>query len=103
MTRDITDRSTPHLPGVHPSPNIQDHPDIYGVENRSTYPHRLIEESMSRVAPWADKTVLDLGSGTGFHVPRFHERASRVFAVEPHGPPWALRTSARWTGSPPSA
>jgi len=74
------------LAGFHKSPNIQDHPDIYEIENRAADPNRFVEESMWRIAPWKDKTVLDLGSGTGFHVPRFHEQASHVFAVEPHGP-----------------
>lgn len=86
MTPDEPGNTEPTLPGFHASPNIQDHPEVYEVENRAADPHRLIEQSMWRIAPWTGKTVLDLGSGTGFHVPRFHERASRVFAVEPHGP-----------------
>jgi SAM-dependent methyltransferase len=74
------------LPGMHESPNIQVNPDIYEIENLAADPNRSIEEAMWRIAPWQDKVVLDLGSGTGFHVPRFHERARHVFAVEPHGP-----------------
>lgn len=37
----------------------------------------------SRVS-WRDRTVLDLGCGTGFHLPRFAETAARVVGVEPH-------------------
>lgn len=33
---------------------------------------------------WTGRTVLDLGCGSGFHLPRFAERAQRVIGVEPH-------------------
>jgi ubiquinone/menaquinone biosynthesis C-methylase UbiE len=73
------------LPGVHRSPNIQTDADVYEVENNAVDPDQLIEREMWRIAPWDDKVVLDLGSGTGFHVPRFHRRASHVIGIEPHG------------------
>ena len=38
---------------------------------------------MQAIAAWTGKIVLDLGAGTGFHIPRFHQ-AEHVFAVEPH-------------------
>ena len=38
---------------------------------------------MQAIADWSGKTMLDLGAGTGFHIPRF-QRAEHVFAVEPH-------------------
>jgi hypothetical protein len=31
------------LPGVHPAPNIQEHPDLYEVENRAADPEGRIE------------------------------------------------------------
>ena len=34
--------------------------------------------------------MLDIGCGTGFHLPRFAETASRVIGVEPHPPLAAL-------------
>jgi ubiquinone/menaquinone biosynthesis C-methylase UbiE len=71
------------LPGIHPSPNIQTAPDLYEVENRSADPDQRIEQAMQAIAAWAGKIVLDLGAGTGFHIPRFHQ-AEHVFAVEPH-------------------
>jgi ubiquinone/menaquinone biosynthesis C-methylase UbiE len=74
------------LPGVHAAPNIQQHPDVYEIENRAVDPEQLIEARMHAIAPWDDKVVLDLGAGTGYHIPRFHTRASHVIAVEPHGP-----------------
>ncbi len=40
---------------------------------------------MAGVASWAGRTVLDIGCGTGFHLPRFASTASAVIGVEPHG------------------
>ncbi len=39
---------------------------------------------MSAVVDWAGRDVLDLGCGTGFHLPRFAETAATVTGVEPH-------------------
>ena len=72
------------LPGVHPSPNIQQAPDIYEIENRAADPAGLIETAMAAISPWDNKVVLELGAGTGFHIPRFHARARQVIAVESH-------------------
>ncbi len=82
------------LPGVHRAPNIQDAPDVYEIENQAADPEGHIETRMATIAPWAGKVVLDLGTGTGFHIPRFHQQAQHVIAVEPHGPS-RLRAMAR--------
>ncbi len=79
-------RSYRALPGVHASPNIQGDPALYELENRAADPDGLIEAAMQQIAPWDGRVVLDLGAGTGFHVPRFHATAEHVFAVEPHDP-----------------
>jgi ubiquinone/menaquinone biosynthesis C-methylase UbiE len=39
---------------------------------------------MTAIADWSGRAVLDVGCGTGFHLPRFAERAARVTGVEPH-------------------
>lgn len=39
---------------------------------------------MAEVADWRGRELLDVGCGTGFHLPRWAERASRVIGVEPH-------------------
>jgi ubiquinone/menaquinone biosynthesis C-methylase UbiE len=39
---------------------------------------------MGSLASWAGRTVLDLGCGTGFHLPRFAQTAASVVGVEPH-------------------
>lgn len=70
---------------IHPSPNIQTDPDVYETENLAADPDGLVELAMARIAPWDGRTVVDLGAGTGFHLPRFHETAEQVIAIEPHG------------------
>ena len=39
---------------------------------------------MAAVADWAGRDVLDIGCGTGFHLPRFAATAASVIGVEPH-------------------
>ncbi|WP_170201872.1 class I SAM-dependent methyltransferase [Actinocorallia herbida] len=70
--------------GAVPSPNIWNTPQIYEIENRAVDPDGLLAEAMWRIRPWDGATVLDLGCGTGFHLPFFAERAGRVVGVEPH-------------------
>lgn len=39
---------------------------------------------MGSVCDWAGRTFLDLGCGTGYHLPRWAETADAVVGVEPH-------------------
>ncbi|MGZ4445403.1 MAG: class I SAM-dependent methyltransferase [Nocardioides sp.] len=72
------------LPGAVPSPNIWQHPATYELENRAVDPDGLLETAMRGIADWSGRHVLDLGCGTGFHLPRFAADAARVTGVEPH-------------------
>lgn len=72
--------------GVIPSPNIWGSPAGYEVENRGVDPDGVIEATMAAVRGWDGAVVLDLGCGTGFHLPRFAQRARTVIGVEPHPP-----------------
>jgi SAM-dependent methyltransferase len=75
------------LPGSVPSPNIWHHTETYEVENRAVDPDGLIESAMRDVlggSGWAGRDVLDLGCGTGFHLPRWAAEARSVYGVEPH-------------------
>ena len=74
------------LPGVHESFNIQTDPETYEIENLALDPEGRIEAAMRSVADWAGRDVLDLGAGTGYHVPGFALTARHVYAVEPHDP-----------------
>lgn len=70
--------------GARPSPNIWNHPGTYEAENRAFDPDGVVEAAMASVAPWAGRAVLDVGCGTGFHLPRFASSADSVVGVEPH-------------------
>ncbi len=72
------------LDGVLPSPNIWQHPETYELENRAADPDGVIEAAMRTVDDWSGRDLLDLGCGTGFHLPRWAGTARRVYGVEPH-------------------
>ena len=73
-----------------PSPNIWNDPDVYEIENRGVDPHGLIEAAMAGIHDWTGQRVLDVGCGSGFHLPRFARTASTVVGVEPYEPLAAL-------------
>ncbi|MFP5253357.1 MAG: class I SAM-dependent methyltransferase [Actinomycetes bacterium] len=91
--------STP-LPGSVPSPNIWHHPQVYELENRAADPEGRIEAAMRAIRPWAGCDVLDLGCGTGFHLPRWAREARSVTGVEPH--PALARLAERRTARLPN-
>ena len=72
------------LPGAVPSPNIWHHPEVYEAENRGVDPDGVLERAMLARHDWAGQAVVDVGCGTGFHLPRFAASAARVTGVEPH-------------------
>ncbi|HEX5533155.1 MAG TPA: class I SAM-dependent methyltransferase [Actinomycetales bacterium] len=75
------------LRGVVPSPNIWNHTDTYELENLGVDPDGVIEAAMQAIRPWTGARVVDIGCGTGFHLPRFARGgAAAVTGVEPHPP-----------------
>jgi ubiquinone/menaquinone biosynthesis C-methylase UbiE len=84
-------------PGSVRSPNLWEHPATYELENRAVDRDGVLERAMLSVADWTSRDVLDLGCGSGFHLPRFAASAARVYGVEPH--PALLRLAARRTRS----
>ena len=70
--------------GAVPSPNIWHHTATYELENRAADPEGHLESAMRRLATWTGRTFLDLGCGTGFHLPRWAADAATVVGVEPH-------------------
>ena len=71
-------------PGAVPSPNIWHSPETYEVENRAFDRSGALAALIGRLAPWGDADVLDVGCGTGFHLPQFAAAARSVVGVEPH-------------------
>lgn len=74
------------MSGIIPSPNIWEHPDVYEVENLGVDRAGVIETAMRSVRDWAGSDVLDIGCGTGFHLPMFARSARSVVGVEPYTP-----------------
>lgn len=72
--------------GVRRSPNIWDNPAVYEIENLGVDRAGVLAAAMRSHADWADATVLDIGCGTGFHLPWLASTAARVIGVEPHPP-----------------
>lgn len=70
--------------GAHVSPNIQSNFEVYELENKSCDPDHKIEQFLEEKFDWSAKKVLDLGCGTGYHLPYFAQKANHVFGVEPH-------------------
>jgi SAM-dependent methyltransferase len=87
------------MKGVVPSPNIWRFPQLYEVENRGVDPDGVIESAIRELLDWTGQTVLDVGCGTGFHLPRFAVDAGRVIGVEPH-PPLVELAGRRIAGLP---
>ena len=82
------------LEGSVPSPNIWHHTETYELENRSVDQEQVIESAMRDLlggSGWRGLDVLDLGCGTGFHLPRWAVEARSVVGVEPHPDLLALR------------
>ena len=73
-----------------PSPNIWNTPELYELENLAADPHGRVAAAMREIADWTGRTVLDIGCGTGFHLPLWAASADRVVGVEPHPPLAAL-------------
>ena len=75
--------------GVIPSPNIWGDSTTYELENLAADQPRVIERAMRRrLAAGAslEGIFLDVGCGTGFHLPRWLEEHPRVVGLEPHAP-----------------
>jgi SAM-dependent methyltransferase len=88
------------LPGALASPNIWHHPEVYEAENRGVDSDGVLESAMRGRHDWAGQRVLDVGCGTGFHLPRFAVTAAEVVGVEPHPP--LLRRARRRVASVPA-
>jgi SAM-dependent methyltransferase len=73
------------------APNIGENPASYELENEALDRAGHVLAAMRAIAPWAGRTVIDLGCGTGYWLRRYAAEAARVLGIEPDP---ALRTVA---------
>ena len=73
----------PAFPDYRFAPNLGGHPDVYESENRALDRAGHVLDAMRALAPWAGRTIVDLGCGTGFWLARYAGQASRVIGIEP--------------------
>jgi SAM-dependent methyltransferase len=65
------------------APNIADNHETYELENRAIDPSGVLWQALRDQADWHGRTIVDLGCGTGFWLPRYATAAARVIGVEP--------------------
>ena len=71
------------LPDFRPAPNQGVRPDLYELENQAIDPDGLMLAAMRALAPWAGKTLVDLGCGSGYWLPGYAAEAGAVIGIEP--------------------
>ena len=65
------------------APNIGGHPVGYELENEAVDQAGHVLTAMWHLAPWAGRTLVDLGCGTGYWLARYAADAARVIGIEP--------------------
>jgi SAM-dependent methyltransferase len=65
------------------APNIGAHPGVYQIENEALDRAGHVLDALRALAPWAGKTIVDLGCGTGYWLARYAEEAGAVIGIEP--------------------
>jgi SAM-dependent methyltransferase len=71
------------LPDFKPAPNQGDNADLYEMENRALDPDGHLLAAMRARAPWAGRTLLDLGCGSGYWLGGYAGEAAELIGVEP--------------------
>ena len=71
------------LPDFRPAPNQGGNIDLYELENQALDPGGYVLAAMRARAPWAGRTLLDLGCGSGYWLSGYAEEAAEVIGVEP--------------------
>ncbi|WP_175427940.1 class I SAM-dependent methyltransferase [Rhodococcus pyridinivorans] len=85
--------------GVIASPNIWHWPEVYEEENRAQDPRGAVYAALREAADWIGRHVVDVGCGSGFHLPMFAADARTVTGIEPH-PPLVAAARTRVKGLP---
>jgi SAM-dependent methyltransferase len=66
-----------------PAPNQGGRPDLYEIENQAIDPDGVVLGAMRALAPWAGRTLVDLGCGSGYWLSGYADEAAQVIGVEP--------------------
>ena len=83
---------TTDAPGAIPSPNIWSDPQLYETHNLALDREGVLDATMQTLvglvspAGWQDLDVVEVGCGSGFHLPRLAAAGARVVGLEPHAP-----------------
>ena len=65
------------------APNIANNPSMYERENQAIDRSGTLWAALLATADWTGRTIVDLGCGTGFWLPRYEPLAAAVIGVEP--------------------
>jgi SAM-dependent methyltransferase len=79
----MTTLSKAELPDFKQAPNQGGNIELYEVENRALDPDGHLLAAMRARAPWAGRTLLDLGCGSGYWLSGYADEAAEVIGVEP--------------------
>jgi SAM-dependent methyltransferase len=75
--------SAAKVPDFKPAPNQGGHVELYELENRALDHGGHVLAAMRARAPWARRTLLDLGCGSGYWLAGYAGEAAQVIGVEP--------------------
>ncbi|HEY0937332.1 MAG TPA: class I SAM-dependent methyltransferase [Trebonia sp.] len=79
----MTTVSAGELPDFKAAPNQGGNIELYELENRALDPGGHVLAAMRARAPWAGRTLLDLGCGSGYWLGGYAAEAGEVIGVEP--------------------
>jgi SAM-dependent methyltransferase len=65
------------------APNIGRHAAIYEIENQAFDRAGHVLAAMRELGPWAGRSIVDLGCGTGYWLPAYAAEAALVTGIEP--------------------
>src|ERR1700685_4361483 len=81
--RPVTRISAANVPDFRSAPNQGGNVELYELENRALDPCGYVLAAMRARAPWAGRTLLDLGCGSGYWLAGYADEAAEVIGVEP--------------------
>jgi SAM-dependent methyltransferase len=79
----VTQVGAAQPPDFKPAPNQGGNIELYELENQALDPGGYVLSAMRARAPWARRTLLDLGCGSGYWLPGYADEAAAVIGVEP--------------------